>query len=80
MEEFVNYLTKFEGFKAQDLRFLQNQDTGLDYGLDEIEEELNRIKDKERAERNIEIDGESLSSKTTVKWFMLLLATAFYLL
>lgn len=67
MEEFIKYLTKYEGFKESDLQFLQN-DGGLDYGADEIERELNRIKDQERIERKIEIDGENIGTRYSLRW------------
>ncbi|KAG2732839.1 hypothetical protein G9P44_003829 [Scheffersomyces stipitis] len=58
IEEFISYLVNFQGFQEKDLKFLRQK--GLDYGLVEIEKELNKIKDLERDSNNriIDIGGE----------------------
>lgn len=54
VDEFINYLVKYHGFRRNDLAFLRRTD--LDYGLDEIERELNKIKN--RQDQEIDIGGE----------------------
>lgn len=54
IDEFIEYLTKYHGFRLKDLLFLKNAE--LDYGLEEIERELNKI--KERQDLEIVIGGE----------------------
>ncbi|KAK6461158.1 hypothetical protein DFJ63DRAFT_337063 [Scheffersomyces coipomensis] len=58
VEEFIKYLINYEGFKREDLEFLRS--SNLDYGLKEIEKELNKIKDleKENHINIIDIGGE----------------------
>ncbi|WEJ97723.1 hypothetical protein PSN45_005282 [Yamadazyma tenuis] len=78
MPDLVDYLVKYEGFKRQDLAcFIE---TELDYGLEEIERELNKIKDNQRErEKNINIGGETSDAAHTHKGhtFIYLLAVIF---
>lgn len=58
IQEFIDYLIKYEGFSDNELKFLRGYD--LDYGLDEIEEELNKINYDHinHGEKTIDIGGE----------------------
>ncbi|CAI5758080.1 unnamed protein product [Candida verbasci] len=56
IEEFINYLVNEQGFNPQDLEFLKIKD--LDYGLNEIENELNKLGDPHL----IDIGGEDLKN------------------
>lgn len=60
IDEFIAFLVEERGFKAQDLQFLHRQD--LDYGYEQIEEELSRIYEKERIAHTIEVWGEVLGA------------------
>ncbi|KAI5957903.1 hypothetical protein CANMA_004335 [Candida margitis] len=56
IEEFINYLINEQGFNSEDLQFLRMK--GLDYGLGEIEQELNKLKDQQGKPKVIKIGGE----------------------
>ncbi|KAI3404512.1 hypothetical protein KGF56_002704 [Candida oxycetoniae] len=43
IDEFINYLVQEQGFNPDDLQFLKLKN--LDYGMGEIEQELNKLKD-----------------------------------
>ena len=43
IEEFIHYLVEEQGFNSSDLEFLRLKN--LDYGLGEIEKELNKLKE-----------------------------------
>lgn len=60
IDEFILYLVENRGFKTEDLRFLHRQD--LDYGYEQIEEELSIIYERERSAHNIEVWGEVLEA------------------
>ncbi|KAI5953730.1 hypothetical protein KGF57_003939 [Candida theae] len=56
IEEFINYLINEQGFNRDDLQFLRMKN--LDYGLGEIEQELNKLKDQSGKPKVIKIGGE----------------------
>ncbi|KAG7665285.1 uncharacterized protein J8A68_001341 [[Candida] subhashii] len=56
IEEFIKYLVNEQGFNPKDLQFLKMKN--LDYGLGEIEQELNKLKDAKRSPKVIKIGGE----------------------
>lgn len=55
VDEFIEYLVEHRGFQMEDLFFLRRVD--LDYGYDEIEDELNTIRQREAEPRTIDIGG-----------------------
>ncbi|KAI5965237.1 uncharacterized protein KGF55_001457 [Candida pseudojiufengensis] len=63
INEFINYLVTEQSFNPQDLQFLKFKN--LDYGLNEIEQELNKLKEVENSQRPkvIKIGGEDGSVK-----------------
>ncbi|RLV90157.1 putative GPI-anchored protein 46 [Spathaspora sp. JA1] len=60
IDEFIKYLVNEQGFNPVDLQFLRTRN--LDYGLGEIERELNKVKDQKRSPKVIKIGGEEESS------------------
>lgn len=56
IEEFIRYLVEEQGFNATDLEFLRSKN--LDYGLGEIEQELNKLKETKGSPKVIDIGGE----------------------
>lgn len=56
VDQFIRYLVEKKGFKRKDLDFLQDAD--LDYGNDQIEKELSKIRESQRSSQNINIGGE----------------------
>lgn len=56
VDQFIRYLVEKKGFKRKDLDFLQDAD--LDYGSDQIEKELSKIRESQRSSQNINIGGE----------------------
>lgn len=56
IDEFINYLINEQGFNRDDLQFLRMKN--LDYGLGEIEQELNKLKDQQGKPKVIKIGGE----------------------
>lgn len=62
--DLINYLVDHEGFKRESLTFLND---GLDYGFDEIDEELNKIKDRQREEEKIINIGGEISQALNCK-------------
>ncbi|RKP29344.1 hypothetical protein METBISCDRAFT_28290 [Metschnikowia bicuspidata] len=57
IDEFIAYLVEQKGFIKEDLQFLHRPD--LDYGYEQVEEELSSIYERERAATNIEVWGEA---------------------
>lgn len=72
--EFMDYLTTYEGFTTVQLEFLKKN---IDFGLDEIEKELNKIKDIEREEKQIAIDGEKNAGARLSIHYLWVLLTLF---
>lgn len=56
VEEFIKYLVEEQGFNVTDLEFLRSKN--LDYGLGEIEQELNKLKETKGSPKVIDIGGE----------------------
>lgn len=56
IDEFINYLINEQGFNRDDLQFLRMKN--LDYGLGEIGQELNKLKDQQGKPKVIKIGGE----------------------
>lgn len=56
VEEFIKYLVEEQGFNVTDLKFLRSKN--LDYGLGEIEQELNKLKETKGSPKVIDIGGE----------------------
>ncbi|KAG5419130.1 hypothetical protein I9W82_002897 [Candida metapsilosis] len=56
IDEFINYLINEQGFNRNALQFLRMKN--LDYGLGEIEQELNKLKDQQTKPKVIKIGGE----------------------
>lgn len=56
VDKFIKYLVEHKNFKAEDLQFLRKPD--LDYGYDQIEDELAKIKRDEKQPHTISIGGE----------------------
>ncbi|RCK66716.1 putative GPI-anchored protein 46 [Candida viswanathii] len=56
IEEFIRYLVEEQGFNSTDLDFLRSKN--LDYGLGEIEQELNKLKEAKGSPKVIDIGGE----------------------
>lgn len=63
IDEFIAFLVHHKGFRAQNLQFLHRQD--LDYGYEQIEEELTKVFEDEREARRIEVGGEVLGASTS---------------
>lgn len=62
VRDFIEYLVSQHGFRRKDLVFLQSKE--LDHGLDEIERELDKIKDNQN-KKNVIIDiGGETSTPT----------------
>lgn len=74
IDEFINYLINEQGFNRDDLQFLRMKN--LDYGLGEIEQELNKLKDQQGKPKVIKIGGEDDNSnegkKVKTHWSSLL--------
>ncbi|CCG26007.1 Pga46 protein [Candida orthopsilosis Co 90-125] len=74
IDEFINYLINEQGFNRDDLQFLRMKN--LDYGLGEIEQELNKLKDQQGKPKVIKIGGEEDHSnggkKVKVYWLSLM--------
>lgn len=69
IDRFIHFLIEKGGFQKEDLQFLKQEIT-LDYGLKEIEQELNKLKKRENEKPiNINIGGEEnmvdISAATT---------------
>lgn len=80
VEDFICYLIEVHGFSPADVSFLRTAD--LDHGLDEIEKELNRAKDKNDLPRTtIDIGGELPNSSHTpnANYVLVLIAVVFLL-
>lgn len=60
IEEFIHYLVEEQGFNSSDLEFLRLKN--LDYGLGEIEKELNKLKEAKGSPKVISIGGEDENS------------------
>lgn len=73
IDEFIAFLVEQRGFRAQDLQFLHRQD--LDYGYEQIEEELSKIYERERVAKTIEVWGEVLSARRSTSVGTSLLVT-----
>ncbi|EGW32926.1 uncharacterized protein SPAPADRAFT_65943 [Spathaspora passalidarum NRRL Y-27907] len=65
IDEFIKYLVNEQGFNPADLQFLKTKN--LDYGLGEIEKELNKVKDQKRNPKVIKIGGEEESLGNKIK-------------
>lgn len=70
MHEFVNYLVKYEGFDFEDLKFLLAS-TELDFGLDELDDQLNTIKDEQDKRKIIDIIGDNKGITVSVSFMIL---------
>lgn len=55
IDEFITYLVTHRGFRSSDLQFLHRKD--LDYGYDQITEELAKIKERYAEPKNIDVSG-----------------------
>lgn len=80
VEDFICYLIEVHGFSPADVSFLRTAD--LDHGLEEIEKELNRAKDKNDLPRTtIDIGGELPNSSHTpnANYVLVLIAVVFLL-
>lgn len=60
IDAFIEYLVRHKHFREKDLQFLRRP--GLDYGHDQIERELTKIKQKQEEEesKTIDIGGETI--------------------
>lgn len=56
VDNFIKYLVEHKNFRPKDLDFLRSQD--LDYGYDQIEDELDKIKRNQKGPRTVTIGGE----------------------
>lgn len=63
VRDFIEYLVSQHGFRRKDLVFLQSKE--LDHGLDEIERELDKIKDNQN-QKNVIIDIGGETATPTV--------------
>ena len=61
IDEFIGYLVEEKGFIKEDLQFLHSTD--LDYGYEQVEEEISSIYERQRAAKQIEVWGEAYEAR-----------------
>lgn len=79
ISDFIEYLINEKGFDAKDLQFLKSKN--LDHGTEEIERELNKIKNRKSVPKQIDIGGEdeiSLATCFKLNTFLFCLAVFIY--
>lgn len=64
IDEFISYLVQQRSFKKEDLQFLHRQD--LDYGYEQIEEELTKVYEREKQAKQIKVWGEVLEASRSL--------------
>lgn len=65
VEKFIEYLVEHKHFRPEELEFLRR--ANLDYGYDQIEDELEKIKSNRQEPKTISIGGENAGPRTTSK-------------